>query len=397
MGAGVPARRGRTLAGTWVVAMLALLVFAPSALAQEARICTKWDDHLKPQSGPYNLGNDRDSVIGTDKKDRILAEGGDDLINGGRGSDHVDGGEGDDVLCGGRGNDTLEGGPGNDVIFGEEENDTIVPGPDDDRVLGSEGDDKLIGYGGQPGSIIDNGIDILDGGFNNDVIIAGGADSLYGFTHNDKLSTKTPDIAPKVMDGGGNDDKLKGSNANDKMKGGENGKDVLKGLGGNDEWTAGATTTTSSEATATTASMAATARTASTEGRATTSATAARSTTRASAADRAQHPAGGPAVPLLAAARLTDAQEHAEPRDVGAALGHRPAPEQAGREPEAPHLRLELPAAVAARRRQEVPGDPEGEHGRRPEVVDPEVPKGLASPPGTHSEPGGSSVDIIVR
>ena len=92
--------------------VLALLAFASPALGQEAGICTKWNDHLKPQNGPFNLGNDRDSVIGTDKADRIFGEGGDDLINGGRGNDHVDGGEGDDTLCGGRGNDELEGGPG---------------------------------------------------------------------------------------------------------------------------------------------------------------------------------------------------------------------------------------------------------------------------------------------
>ena len=220
------------VAGVFVLAALAL---AAPASAQEAGICTKWNDHLKPQNGPYNLGNDKDSVIGTDDKDRIFAEGGNDLINGGRGSDHVDGGEGDDTLCGGRGNDVIDGGPGHDVIFGEEENDTIDPGPDNDRVLGSEGDDKIIGYGGKPGSIVDDGIDLLDGGFNNDIIIAGGADTLLGFTHNDKLSTKTPDVAPKLMDGGGNDDKITGSNKNDKIRGGENGIDVLKGKDGNDD------------------------------------------------------------------------------------------------------------------------------------------------------------------
>ena len=43
------------------------------------------------------------------------------------------------------------------------------------------------------------------------MIIAGGADTLLGFTHNDTLSTRTPEIAPALMDGGGNDDKLFGS------------------------------------------------------------------------------------------------------------------------------------------------------------------------------------------
>src|SRR5688572_19468248 len=85
-----------------IAGVLMLLALPAPAVAQEAGICTKWNDHLKPQNGPYNLGNDRDSVIGTEGKDRINGEGGDDLINGGRGADVVNGGEGDDTLCGGR-------------------------------------------------------------------------------------------------------------------------------------------------------------------------------------------------------------------------------------------------------------------------------------------------------
>jgi Ca2+-binding RTX toxin-like protein len=102
-------------------------------------------------------------------------------------------------------------------------------------VLGSAGDDKIYGYAEKGGKIIDDGIDLLDGGFNDDIIIAGGADLLYGFTHNDTLSTKTPDIAPEVMDGGGNDDTLLGSEADDTMTGGDNGQDKLFGAGGNDD------------------------------------------------------------------------------------------------------------------------------------------------------------------
>ena len=90
----------------------------------------------------------------------------------------VKGGPGDDILCGGRGTDKLLGGDGNDTIFGEEENDTIVPGPGDDRVLGSAGDDRIYGWGRQGGEIVDDGIDILDGGFNDDILEAGGADTL---------------------------------------------------------------------------------------------------------------------------------------------------------------------------------------------------------------------------
>ena len=102
--------------------------------------------------------------------------GGNDLLNGGRDNDVVKGGPGNDILCGGRSSDKLIGGPGNDIIYGEEENDTIYPGPGDDKVLGSAGDDKIYGWGEAGGEIIDDGIDILDGGFNDDIIEAGGAD-----------------------------------------------------------------------------------------------------------------------------------------------------------------------------------------------------------------------------
>ena len=58
----------------------------------------------------------------------------------------------------------IYGGPGDDKIYGEEENDTIIPGPGDDYVLGSAGDDRIRGWGKSGGEIVDDGIDVLDGG-----------------------------------------------------------------------------------------------------------------------------------------------------------------------------------------------------------------------------------------
>ncbi len=189
-----------------VAGAVALLVLcASTASAQEAPICTKWKDHLKPGDN-FHLGDGNASVIGPESNDHIFGEGGKDLINGGRGNDVIEGGPGNDILCGGRGNDTIIGGPGNDKIYGEEENDTIIGGPGNDTVQGSAGDDRIEGYGTKHGEIVDDGVDTLDGGFNDDTIIAGGADTLLGYTHDDVLSTKTPDVAPKLMSGGGNDD-----------------------------------------------------------------------------------------------------------------------------------------------------------------------------------------------
>jgi Ca2+-binding RTX toxin-like protein len=101
-----------------LAAALALLVLgASSASAQEAPICTKWKDHLKPGDN-FHLGDGNASVIGPESSDHIFGEGGKDLINGGRGNDVIEGGPGNDILCGGRGNDTIIGGDGNDHIFG---------------------------------------------------------------------------------------------------------------------------------------------------------------------------------------------------------------------------------------------------------------------------------------
>jgi len=130
----------------------------------------------------------------------------------------------------------IYGGPGDDRIYGEEENDTIIPGPGDDYVLGSAGDDRLRGWGKSGGAVVDDGVDVLDGGYNDDRIEAGGADTLLGYTHDDVLLTRTPLVAPALIDGGGNDDILYGSEAADVMRGGErlSGDDKLFGNGGDD-------------------------------------------------------------------------------------------------------------------------------------------------------------------
>jgi Ca2+-binding RTX toxin-like protein len=228
-------RRARGQLATAAIAC-ALLTFPAAAFAQEAPICTKAKERLDDGRDRWFGGGRPDSVIGLRGEDRMDGGVGNDLVNGGRNNDVIKGSRGDDILCGGRGSDTLYGGPGDDIIYGEEENDRIVPGPGDDKVLGSAGNDRIIGWAERGGEIIDDGIDILNGGWNDDVIEAGGADSLYGFTHNDVLLTRTPDIAPAIMDGGGNDDTIYGSEVADNIRGGErlSGRDTIYGAGGDD-------------------------------------------------------------------------------------------------------------------------------------------------------------------
>ena len=48
----------------------------------------------------------------------LVAEAGNDSLNGGIGNDSLDGGNGDDTLNDGDGNDSLDGGTGNDKLYG---------------------------------------------------------------------------------------------------------------------------------------------------------------------------------------------------------------------------------------------------------------------------------------
>ncbi len=230
MNAGIRTRLGLIVATFGVVAAL-----PAGASAQEAPACLKAAEKLNDSVDHWKGTNGKDSVTGLRGRDVLDGRGGDDFINGGRDNDVVKGGPGDDLLCGGRSADKIYGGPGNDIIYGEEENDTIFPGSGNDKVLGSAGDDKIFGYAEVGGEIVDDGIDLLNGGYNDDIIIAGGADTLDGYTHNDTLSTMTPDVAPALMDGGGNDDTIYGSEVADVIHGGENGRDTIYGAGGDDQ------------------------------------------------------------------------------------------------------------------------------------------------------------------
>ncbi len=208
------------------------LVASPAG-AQEAPICVKVQKKLDDDRNNWIGANHGDSVSGLRGKDHLYGRHGADLLNGGRDNDVVEGGQGDDVLCGGRSADKLYGGPGDDIIYGEEENDTVFPGAGDDKVLGSAGDDRILGWGMEDGAYTEDGIDILNGGHHDDVLQAGGADLLYGHNHSDLLFTRTPEIAPRVMDGEGNNDTIIGSDLADTLIGGE-GRDRVFGSLGDD-------------------------------------------------------------------------------------------------------------------------------------------------------------------
>lgn len=89
---------------------------------------------------------------------------------------------GDDVLSGGRGNDTIEGGGGNDRISGGRDNDTLLGGTGDDRLSGGRGNDSLDGGDGRDRLSGGRGNDSLDGGADNDTLLGGRGDDVFIFT-----------------------------------------------------------------------------------------------------------------------------------------------------------------------------------------------------------------------
>lgn len=216
------------------------LVAAPADAAVrfvpvDAAICKKRNSQGTGKSEVTHLPNNKKNKYnGGDGNDKIYGGKKDDIINGGRGNDIVFGGGGNDVVCGGIGNDKVYGDEGNDRVFGEEDNDFLDGGEGDDSLNGQAGIDKLIGYGKSGGEFTENGIDLLDGSFEADTLIAGGGDTLIGGAENDNLSTKTPDIGVKKMDGGIGNDTIFGSEANDDLLFGDIGDDTIRGLGGDD-------------------------------------------------------------------------------------------------------------------------------------------------------------------
>lgn len=122
-----------------------------------------------------------------------------------------------EVLTGGDENDVINGLAGNDHITGGEGDDVIVGGPDTPVAKERGGD-----YPDNDEIYGGGGADEISGGYGNDDIYGeGGDDALSGGAGND------------LLDGGEGDDALSGGTGNDVLVGGE-GDDGLSGGAGND-------------------------------------------------------------------------------------------------------------------------------------------------------------------
>ena len=227
-------------------------------------------------------GNGSDLVDGGDDADTIVANDGNNILNGGEfadddsgdGNDMITGGPLFDIIDGGLGNDILNGGTdadatdgadfdqidgrrGNDTINAGDGPDTDVDGgPGDDTVNGDSGNDTLLGGANSSGPA---DADTLNGGSGADLLLnSPGADAFAGGTSTgdadevdySQTSGSAPvkaDIDGAVGDDGTNCElgpcegdsiatdveNLTGDGGGDELVGGT-GANVIDGLAGND-------------------------------------------------------------------------------------------------------------------------------------------------------------------
>jgi Ca2+-binding RTX toxin-like protein len=215
-------------------------------------------------------------TVGNTSLIRVLGADGQDVITlsevngalpaanlfGGAGNDTLAGGSGADQLFGQTGNDTQLGRGGSDLLFGGSENDTMTGGDGNDQAFGQGGSDRMVwnpgddsdlneggegvdtvevngGNGGEQFTATANGTRVrfdrvtpapfaLDIGTSEKLTVnANGGDDGFAATGN--LSA----LIAITVDGGANNDTLRGSNGADTLLGGD-GNDFADGNQGND-------------------------------------------------------------------------------------------------------------------------------------------------------------------
>jgi hypothetical protein len=110
-------------------------------------------------------------IIGTDKKDVIIAGDGDDFVRGKGAADNLQGRFGNDQIRGNDGDDNIQGGPGGDYLYGNDDEDVIFAGFEDDFLSGGDGNDELIGDFGNDILEGGRGADYFDCGENYDIVL----------------------------------------------------------------------------------------------------------------------------------------------------------------------------------------------------------------------------------
>ncbi len=217
-------------------------------------------DSVERIIGSLNYG---DTLIGSDREDKLYGMGGDDTLLGGDDEDYLDGGTGADILDGGAARDTVHYGESAAAVTvdlaagtglgGSAEGDTLIS---IEKLYGSAFGDTFTG--GAAGEVF-NGMlgddTILAGGGNDDLIGSAGADHLDGGAgidtalYTQSASAVTIDLAAgtgsggeaegdtltdiEIIDASEHDDTLLGSAAGDVLLG-RGGADTLNGRAGDD-------------------------------------------------------------------------------------------------------------------------------------------------------------------
>lgn len=171
-------------------------------------------------------GNGDDRIYAYDKQDLLHGEADNDTIYGGADDDTIYGGSGNDSLIGNDGDDMLWGDDGNDYLYGNEGDDTLRGGDGDDTIVGDIGNDFIYGESGADWIDAGDGSNWVDSGSGDDTIFGGaGIDQLFGGEDNDILYGLDE---ADILDGMNGNDTLYGGNGNDTLNGNE-GNDTLYG------------------------------------------------------------------------------------------------------------------------------------------------------------------------
>ncbi len=165
--------------------------------------------------------DERDVLIADLGDDTIWGDGGNDLIIGDHGINRLHGGDGDDIIYGGgdaefihgeAGNDVIHAGNGlGDLVFGGGGHDFIISGEDGTEVFAAEGNDFILGTAD---------VDFLLGGEGDDWIEGGeGFDTIAG--ENSELFFNSSIIGHDVAFAGSNEQDFDMESGDDIMVGGE--------------------------------------------------------------------------------------------------------------------------------------------------------------------------------
>jgi Ca2+-binding RTX toxin-like protein len=171
----------------------------------------------------------RDWLEGNNGDNHIWGDGGNDTVYGLDGNDWLLGGDGHDALYGGANHDLLVGGAGNDFLYGGDGVDVLSGGEGPDAMDGGAGKDRASYDDSTVGVKVD--LQLGRGWFGS-----AEGDQLYsieyvqGSGHNDTLIGSVGD---DTLVGEKGDDSLTGSTGQDTLEGGE-GRDVQEGGEGND-------------------------------------------------------------------------------------------------------------------------------------------------------------------